>query len=438
MLRAGFLHNLSIERVLVFSLALSLFVSKVGIYAASGFLVLYFLYGVLRNPEYRAFFLREKFAISSLALYFLGLAVTIAYPGHLEDLSWYARKAGFLLILPPLLHAFQDRLTRRVALIGLLAGFWLAVAYTLYQTGGHWRGDRVPGTWPIDIWSALLALFIAFLVPQAFVRHLGAWRVFYVVTILAAVVLLIMGGGRGPWIGALLAVTLYLALYQRRALLVLLVLGVLAYLPIQAYYGSQFSRVLERVESIADAESYSNWVRLHVWNIAIRHALDTAAHEPMKLLLGRGPLNHEHELRAFYEGAEFIGADERARLHPHPTNDLHNMYLDSVAKMGLLWTVLALVFLVLLVMRGDRGGTGDGRHSALGVLLVFLVIGIVYSILPHYLSFSFIFLLVLSLCIERDISVVRSRLGPERAAGSGALNGSVLSTPVTASESKGV
>jgi O-antigen ligase len=261
--------------------------------------------------------------------------------------------------------------------------------------------------------------------------------VFYVVTIFAAVVFLIMGGGRGPWVGALLAVALYLGLYQRRALLVLLVLGVLAYLPIQAHFGAQLSRVLERVESIADAESYSNWVRLHVWNIALRHSMDTVAHEPTKFLLGRGPLNHERELREFYEGVEFIGADERARLHPHPTNDLHNMYLDSVAKMGLLWTVLVLVFLVLLVMRGDRGGTGDGRHSAFGVLVVFLVIGIVYSILPHYLSFSFIFLLVLSLCIERDASVVRSGLGPERVAGSRGVAGSALSTPVIAAESEG-
>jgi O-antigen ligase len=436
-LRSRLLRNLSMERVLVFSLALSLFLSKVGIYAASALLILYFLYGVLRNPEYRAFFLREKLAISSVALYLLGLAVTIAYPGHLEDLSWYARKATFLLILPPLLYAFQDRLTRRIALIGLLAGFWLAVAYTLYHIGGQWRGDRVPGTWPIDIWSALLALFIAFLVPQAFVKHLGLWRVFYIVTILAAVALLIMGGGRGPWIGALLAVALYLALYQRRALVVLLVLGVLAYLPIQANYAPQLSRVLERVESIADADSYSNWVRLHVWHIALRHSMDTAAHEPMKFLLGRGPLNHERELREFFEGVEFIGAEEKAKLHPHPTNDLHNMYLDSLAKMGLLWTVLVLVFLVLLVIRGDRGGSGDGRHSALGVLLVFLVIGIVYSILPHYLSFSFIFLLVLSLCIDRDASLVHSRLGPEPAGGSGGVVGNTLSARAVAAESGG-
>jgi O-antigen ligase len=435
--RTGLLRNLSIERVLVFSLALSLFVSKVGIYAASAFLILYFLHGVLRNPEYRAFFLRERFAISSVALYVLGLAVTMLYPGHLEDLSWYARKATFLLILPPLLYAFQDRLTRRIAVTGLLVGFGLAVVYTLYHTGGQWRGDRVPGTWPIDIWSALLALFIAFLVPQAFVKHLGVWRVLYVVTIFSAVILLIMGGGRGPWIGALLAVTLYLALYQRRALLVLLVLGIVAYLPIQAHYGAQLSRVLERVESIADAESYSNWVRLHVWNIALRHSMDTAAREPMKLLLGRGPLNHERELREFYDDAEFIGAEERARLHPHPTNDLHNMYLDSLAKMGLVWTVLVLVFLVLFVIRGDRGGSRDGRHSALGVLLVFLVIGIGYSILPHYLSFSFIFLLVLSLCIERDASAVHSHAGPEWAASSGGGAGSAPSTRVIAAESGG-
>ena len=41
-------------------------------------------------------------------------------------------------------------------------------------------------------------------------------------------------------------VTLHLALYQRRALLVLVVLCVLAYLPIQVQYGPRFSRVLER------------------------------------------------------------------------------------------------------------------------------------------------------------------------------------------------
>jgi len=72
---------------------------------------------------------------------------------------------------------------------------------------------------------------------------------------------------------------------------------------------------------------------------------------------------------------------------------------------------------------------------------LFLVIGIVYSILPHYLPFWFIFLVALSLRTagafpphRKDASVFKSGLGSERVVGSGGLAWSALSTLVVAAE----
>lgn len=394
-----FLKRTTLEQVLVFLLGLSIFLSNTGIYAVSALLTLYFIARLATDQQYRLFFLNNKTAICSLILYLLGLVVTIAYPGYLEDISWYARKAAGLLILPPLLYAFQNQKTRQWAISSLFIGFWLASIYTLQQAGWQWDGGRVAGgTWLVDIWSVLLAMFVAFMVPLAFGNDLGKRRYFYVITVLAAITLLIMSGGRGPWLGAFLAVFLYMLLYQRHRLLYVLVILALLYIPIHFWGGTSVDWTVKRAESITDLDDKGNWIRMTLWKLSLCHSFDTAQKEQLKFLLGQGPLSYESALMSFYNDTECLSTETKNRLHPFPSNDTHNMYLDSLAKMGAIWTPLTLLFIVTFAFyRSHRSHRYRCfNQSAQGVVIVFLVVGVFYSIMLHWTTFMLIFLISLA------------------------------------------
>jgi O-antigen ligase len=396
-------QQVTAERFLVFFLGVSIFVSKSGIYAATVFLVLYFLTRLAMSREYRALFRSEKLAIVSVALYLLGLVVTVAYPGHIEDVSAYARKGAFLLLIPPLMFAFRDPVTRRVALMGLLLGFWLDFIHTFHGLDWVWSGGRVDGiTWKKDQWSVMLALFLVFLVPITLAKHWGLEKTILMGTLVAVMLALLMAGGRGPWLGVVLAVTVYMVLQQRRAMLYMMGLSLLVYVPAHTLYGEQVEYLKNRVHSIGDLqENVSNRWRMEFWSLTANYNIYILKNDKKAFLLGSGPVHQEERITDFIEVA---GIKDQGRYvfirdrNDWKVKDAHNLYLDSLSKMGLIWTVSVLVFLFLLARSGwTTNRSTFSPWSAATALLVFLFIGVFYSILAHFASFALILLMSLAL-----------------------------------------
>jgi O-antigen ligase len=397
------LQQSTLERLFVFFLAVSVFVSKSGIYAATVFLFVYFLARLVTSREYRAFFRSKKLAIASVALYLLGLAVTVAYPGHIEDVSVYARKGAFLLLIPPLMFAFRDPTTRRIALLGLVFGFWVDFTYTFYRLDWVWSGGHVDGTtWRYDQWSVMLALFFSFLVPITFGMRWTLAKAFLVATLFAVVLALLMGGGRGPWLGALFALALYLSLQQRRAVLYLIVFFLLAYIPLQALFGEQVKYVGDRVQSITDLEeNISNRWRMEYWDISIRYIYHMMKTDQKTFLLGSGPVHQEARITDFIEATgvkeegRYVFIRDRSQWR---VTNAHNMYLECLGKMGLIWTTLVLAFLLVLVRSGWVSSVPVfSAWSALTVVVAFLVMGVFATILAQFASFTLVFLMTLAL-----------------------------------------
>lgn len=397
------LQQVTAERLLVFFLGVSIFVSKSGIYAATVFLVLYFLVRLATSPECRAFFRSEQLAIASVVLYLLGLAVTVAYPGHIEDVSVYARKGAFLLLIPPLMFAFRDPATRRVALVGLVLGFWLDFIHTFHELDWVWSGGMVAGaTWKQDQWSVMLALFLAFLVPIALEKRWSLEKTILMGTLGAAMLALLMAGGRGPWLGVVLAVTLYMVFQQRRAMLYFIGLSLLLYIPAHTLYEEQVEYLKNRLQSIGDLqENVSNRWRMEFWTLTANYNFHMLKNDQKAFLLGSGPIHQEERITDFIEETGVKESDRYVFIRDRSewkVNDAHNLYLDSLGKMGLIWTVSVLVFLLLLVRSGWAANRPTfSPWSSASVLLVFLFIGIFYSILAHFASFALVLFMTLAL-----------------------------------------
>jgi O-antigen ligase len=390
---------LRIENGMVFVLGAGLFLSKPVIYAATGFLTLYFLLRCFKDSNYRRAAFSEKLIVAALVIYVFGLVACILMPTTLEDLGFITRKSLYLVIFAPLLLAFRQPSNRKFALTGLIIGFWIAAILTFFQSeqleAGRFRG----ATWMVDVWGVLCALFFVFLTPRIFDQQQSILlRVLFAVTALTTFILLVLSGARGPWLGACVAVGLYLLFYQRRALGIFLIIAIVAYLPIKHFAPAPIAQIEQRVVSIVGTEkNISNWIRLMLWKLSFAHDVEKFESRPSELLLGSGSNSHFAKFYDFFERTNALTQEEKDRLSGpdvgYPSNDIHNMYLDAIAKHGLVWT-LANIFLFLAIAATILRQVPKPHTSALAapaLVCCFLITGGFYALLPHFAATFLIF-----------------------------------------------
>jgi hypothetical protein len=83
------------------------------------------------------------------------------------------------------------------------------------------------------------------------------------------------------------------------------------------------------------------------------------------------------------------------------------MYLDSIVKNGLLWTAANLLLLGWLCFGGNKhrlqihARPAQSTLARAPIFLAFLVIGITYSILPHYATLFLVYFLTLSRGLDK-------------------------------------
>ena len=401
---------LRLENLLVLMLGVSIFVSKPLIYAASGLLILYCLIRIVADKPYGRRVLASPLTWVSLGLYVLGVVATVIYPSTPQDTAWVARKSMFFLTFVPLYFAFAHKTNRNWGVFGVISGFWIAGVLTLVQA--NWRPEdltRLDGaTWLVDVWGVLCSLFSVFLLPRAFDRDSPlSVRLIVAITVLAALYILFLTGARGPWLGAFLGIVAYLLIFQWKTFAVLFLIAALGYFPARQVLPESFSKLEEKVASMIDtsgretATSESNWIRLQLWKLSIAQDKEKLDREPVKLLFGSGPLNHLQEYKAFFERTDVLPAEDKARLRRNnfPSNDVHNMYLDATAKIGLLWALASTVWLISLAGIGwsRRKSHGTCTLGATFSILTFLIIGAFYSLLPHFGTFFLFFFISLAL-----------------------------------------
>jgi len=390
------------EHALVFLLGAGIFLSKPVIYIATGLLTLYFLIRLASDTSYRREVFANKLIVAALVIYVFGILAGLIVQISADDLALIARKSLYLVIFAPLLLAFRSAKTRGFALAGALVGFWVAGLLTLISLPDLEPGRIAGTTWLVDVWGVLCGFFLVFLTPYIFdQRWSGYWRLFFAVTALLALFFLILSGARGPWLGAAIALFTYLLLFQKKTLGLLLIAAALAYFPAKQLFPTHIDRITDRVMSVTQMQSNdSNWIRLTLWQLSIGHALEKVHEAPMVLLLGSGSDAHFPDFLEYTESTPTISNKDKDRLaiYGYPSNDIHNTYLDAVAKHGLIWTLANLFFFLSIAYAAWRYRTPPHQTplAAPAVILYFLITGITYTLLPHFATTFMIFFAVLA------------------------------------------
>jgi O-antigen ligase len=294
-------------------------------------------------------------------------------------------------------------------MIGLVASFWVASLITLTQYGWQFNfGARMQGIWPQGTWDNLLGLYLCFMV--LWFRWAGASmaeRVIYVLTMLMALLMVVLAGGRAPWLALFISLAAYFLLFHRnpKVIVTAAVIAALGVITSVTLFQDRTEQLLNRVTSITQTESdSSNWIRLQLWGIGLSHMGELISNQPLKAVFGSGAKSYDPTQVAFFETMPYEPrARERLVAYGYPTGDTHNNYIDSALRNGLLWT--AAMFLYFLWLPTRFSLTQIRANPEPSVLVVYLgIMAMFYTVVPHFMSFFFALIIILLLTREQKSS----------------------------------
>ncbi len=373
----------------------SVFIWKPGIYVSSGLITAYLLARTAIDQDYRRLLWNSRITQISLAMFMLGLITSTIGAEQFKDIAWMARKTLFIPVIIFLVFALAQQRNRTIAQLGLIGSFWIASILTLHEN--NWQlsfGGRMGGTWPIGTWDALMGMFFVFMALSQKPNCLGVlWRGILVVTTMMALLMLVLAGGRAPWIGVLLSMAIYFAVFNRNKRVWLaattgaIIIAILA----GTVFEDKARPVVERLSTVVNTTTVgsSNWIRLQLWQIGLAHMETLAVENTREFLFGGGAESYDPKQIEFFKTMPF---DETAREmlkdQGYPSGDAHNNYIDSALRHGILWTFAITVYLIWLCSQFSWTAVRS-NPAPLILLFYLLIVGAFYTVVPHFLTFFF-------------------------------------------------
>lgn len=376
------------ERILLCIFSVSIFVSKPAITISTVLLVLFFFYRCIMDKSYRAALKNDKLILSAVALFSIGLLSRLLSPGYIGDVGYFFYKGLFLLVFPALVLAFRDKENRKLALILSMSGFTISVFWSFIQafilSEDGWSGQRVAGLWDVLRWAEITTFVYIFLLAKLSDELVLSRRLIISVCMVLTVASLIFSGGRAGWVAVIFVTAIYILLFNRKYLVFLILLsGVLAF----SMYKIQPQRtemIVNRALSVTEttARDYSNYSRLLMWENGLKWMAFNYSEEPRQFLFGIGFKHFEKEYVSYLDS--IIGSEKliRQTLGNYSLRDLHNSYIDSSHKMGILYTIMFYSFILYLAWSFIRVGSA---FKGVGLVCSFLILGMFYA---NYLEFQ--------------------------------------------------
>lgn len=379
---------------------LTICVSKAGVNIAFALILLTCLAGLSRKqPLISTEPFERRFSFACFGLYALGLLVVSLSASGVQDIAWFARKGVFLLLIPfviPMLKTHHDK-----AFKALLVGLVIAIGYSIYLllTGQAMGVSRLQSFWDIGRWAEVLAYITIILLSLVYYDDSMKRSVKGALLALSAVSFyaLIATGSRGPMLFFFVTLVIFLALNNRKLFVGLIVVTALALLAMKE--SAVFHGIYDRVASIFASDNVSNNSRLLLWGHALGFIEFNIQNNFATFLFGTGDSALQGLLTQYLNSVGSIEEMQKSVGNQMSLKDFHNLYLDSMVRMGVIYTVgyLSLMGFVLLSL-GKKVLNGNTLSwMSISLLMTYLGIGTVYS---NNLEFqTAIVFLILALCV---------------------------------------
>ncbi|WCP67266.1 O-antigen ligase family protein [Vibrio tubiashii] len=343
---------------------------------------------------------KHKAILICLLLFSLGLCSALISPNSLHDTLLFFRKGAVFLLLPLLL--IQVNRNSRYASISLFISLFIAIAYSTLKlsevANGTWHGERIDSFWDLGRWGEMLGYMIAVLIPllfddsqkkRTFYRNLGV--------LIVCILFLFLSGGRGPLLAVLLSSSLFMLFKKPKTFFTIMVASVLVLTLGKGI--PQIKAVSERISSISELHhDPSNSARLEMWRQGAHFIYENASRAPQQFLLGTGISSFEQNYTQYLENNADIELILKKTKNQFSFTDLHNTYLDLAAKLGIVYSVIYLVFLSMVLcyfVRLCKSEESPWAFSGLCLILTYSVNSMFYTSGLEYQTTVFFSLLVL-------------------------------------------
>lgn len=401
--------TLKLETVFIFSLGLAIFISKPLIYLSILLLIGVTLVRIATDPDYRHQLFDNRLFWASSGVFVLGVVSAAIGSSYAEDIGWMARKTLMLTLIVPLLFAFAKKSNRTAALCGAILGFWIAFVLTGNMYNWAWNGDRYQGaTWSVDGWGVVCAMLMCALLPYLFTKDKKViFQILLFLTFVCAALMLITTGARGPWLGVASAVAVYILFKQLKFLPLVAIIVAIFFYSLFAALPNQMASIQSRAQSIsqlAGSDASIN-IRLALWETGASLIIKELLTGDKGFWFGHGQMGKSDLVNSFYSEIFTQQAQFKSGVleeHQWKINDLHNMYLESFVQNGAVWTLSCLFLLTWLALGPlHRGQKFTQSWASAPSLINFLVIGITYTLLPHFAFLFAIFFMALGRGLHR-------------------------------------
>lgn len=394
-----------IEKYLLCIFSAAIFTSKPAIYIASVLMVMFFIYRCIVDAEYKSTIKRDFVLFGAFVIFVFGLLAKILSPGSLHEIGHFAYKGMFLLAFPALVHALQDKANRKLSISIAMAGFLVSVIWSFVQAfillPHAWSGERFGGLWDVGRWAEITTFAFSFILPKLSddisLPKKIAVLAFLCITFLS----LIVSGGRAGWVAASFSLAIYMVFMNRKMLFVFLPLcGVLVS---GIYFAKpvQFNSVISRVTSIFEKteKDHSNFSRILMWGNGISLLHENMSNEPMKFLFGIGVYNFQDEYVSYLNQVSKAEKLVEMTQGNYSLKDLHNAYLDSANKMGVLYTAIFYLSLIILIF---VFAYMNAMVRGVIIIVPFFILGVFYT---NYLEFqTSIFFFIVALAYSEIVT----------------------------------
>jgi O-antigen ligase len=400
-------HNFSsviqkFEHLTFFLFSLSIFISKAGLNIALVLALILMIVKTLTQPEFKAFLTTNKVARLSLICFVVGLIAGLLSPSHLKGMGNFFNKAGFLLIFPLFIFHFSNAKNRRYAIIAMLAGFAIALLYSLslFLSFDHWRGQRVASFWTVGRWAELLIYMSLLCVVWLTKRKNNTWEYLALLaTLIVAVFCIAINGSRAAFLALGLILPVYFLFNKKKVILPAILFGFIATVAVYFVAPSVVKQAETRIVSITDTEkNMSNTARLTSWKEGILFQLKTIEEEPITYMTGYGVNGFDQQLKQFLIDKGIFQHLMESTDNQFSYNDHHNGLLNIISTSGIVYSAIFVYLLVVIFksLPGDDCWLVFCRY----LMMTFLLVSIFYTNFMDFQTIGVFFMLAIGLGIQ--------------------------------------
>lgn len=148
-----------------------------------------------------------------------------------------------------------------------------------------------------------MVLYLIRILPPSSTSTTWLAKAIYAITTVMACMMMLLAGGRAPWLGALIGLFIYFLVLKPNRKLLLGMVGITATVGKlrMTMFQDKVQPIRDRFATVTNTTTVaSNWFRLRLWETGGHQFVDLAKNDPLSFVFGGGALSYDAKQIEFF------------------------------------------------------------------------------------------------------------------------------------------